>query len=956
MQRIFLSWDKPACQLVAERLLNCKKDIYRHVVLVPTKESGRQLREQLAVHAAHQAIFPPTVMPADQFLQMGDTEERAGNIEELAAWVMALGDDAFETYGALFPKRMPADFSCLLDVAANMQKLRRDMAAQGVTCEKAAAACGGEDERWPDIASLTQRYTVQLKRLGLKDRAELCLNARLADALLAQLKESGGSIIVACVPDLTSPLCRALRHADECGIPVQIWVHAPEAEADNFDAMGHPLQSVWEERPIPLTDDQITVTANPERLAEEVCRQIAIMSQSEDGAPDIALGVCDQDMNVALDAQLRQYGWGLHNPEGRPFAGTGLMDLLKSLSYTFENEGKANNIISLARSSLLCLSLGIKNQRECCCVLDKIRDRYLPEQESYLISCLKKHYPGTEKALQPLFDWKNNMLIPGQLGSALMQWIPNLETVYGNDAESLQILRKSVEGLLNIQSLCDDFHAPEKAIRLLMRSLQNSRIKSERSEHAALDSLGWMELPYRTEKHLIITGLNEGAVPEGGVEDQFMPEPFKNNAGMNSLARIKARDSYLLTAMLLSRNLNGNISIILSRSSSKNDPLTPSSLLMRCAEDTLAARVNKLFKEIADHPMPLPYERGNWFLQPENGWGKGNTIEEIAPNYVNPWKNGKTFSPSTLKNFLACPMRFWIQQVTGLNQDEILPDKESMSAAELGTVMHAALQQFCCKYATYENGLNEKLLRDDISGILERIFTEQYGESPSMPLLIQKYSMKQRLMRFAQLHLKDLKDGWTCIEFEKEVNHWSLGGYPMKFRIDRIDRHRDDRIRVIDYKTGAVDTCRKEHLDTLKNPETLKLLSENLKEHLIAPARGSTPAIKRWKNLQLPIYVLWAMETYGNAPAAAYYALPSSIANIALSEWEYLHEPQPGYETCDLLSAKDWAIELMRLISEGKGLVTAEELGWKVPQYANINQLLPESGKEVLQDLLNIKE
>ena len=31
----------------------------------------------------------------------------------------------------------------------------------------------------------------------------------------------------------------------------------------------------------------------------------------------------------------------------------------------------------------------------------------------------------------------------------------------------------------------------------------------------------------------------------------------------------------------------------------------------------------------------------------------------------------------------------------------------------------------------------------------------------------------------------------------------------MKFRIDRIDRHADGRIRVIDYKTGAASSCEK---------------------------------------------------------------------------------------------------------------------------------------------------
>ena len=48
MNRFFLSWDKPACRAVAERLLSLGNGFHRHLVLVPTRESGRQLREYLA--------------------------------------------------------------------------------------------------------------------------------------------------------------------------------------------------------------------------------------------------------------------------------------------------------------------------------------------------------------------------------------------------------------------------------------------------------------------------------------------------------------------------------------------------------------------------------------------------------------------------------------------------------------------------------------------------------------------------------------------------------------------------------------------------------------------------------------------------------------------------------------------------------------------------------------------
>ncbi len=951
MQRIFLSWDKPACQLVAERLLNYEKDIYRHVVLVPTKESGRQLREQLAVHAAHQAIFPPTVMPADQFLQMGDTEERAGNIEELAAWVMALGDDAFRTYGTLFPKQLPSDFSCLLDIAANMQQLRRNMASQGLTCEK-AAACASEDNRWPDIASLTERYKSQLAGLGLKDRAELSLKARPSDALQAQLKESGGSIIVACVPDLTAPLCKALHHAEALGIPVQIWINAPEAEADSFDDMGHPLQSVWEERSIPLTDDQITVTANPERLAEQTCRLIA--EKSRDVGPDIALMVCDPDMNVAIDAKLREFGWGLHNPEGQTFAGTGLMKLLKVLGDIPDNEGRAANLIKLCHSTLLCSSLDIDNQQQCCAALDKINNTYLPEREQYLISCLKTHYPETEKALRPISAWRNNMLTPGRLGKSLQDWLPNLEKAYGDDTEALSTFRKGVEGLARLQSITDHFNAPEKALRLLMRSLQNSRVKSRRPDYAQLDSLGWMEALFRSERDLILTGMNEGIVPEGRVVDQFMPESFKADSGINSLARLKARDSFLLTALLNSRRtFGGSISIVLSRISSNNDPLTSSSLLMRCANDDLPKRINMLFGEIHDIPEPLPYRRGDWFLQPIGGWQKGQTIEEIAPGFENPWKHGKIFSPSTLRKFLECPMRFWVEQVLNLKDNELLPEKLELKSTELGNVMHEVLRVFCQKYSTYSDNLNLEVMKADIASILDENFLQNYGPNPLAPLLIQKSSMLERLLIFTEHHLEDLSAGWSCIAFELEVD-WKMEDFPMNFIIDRIDRNTHGDVRVIDYKTGSAHQVREAHLSAKLNPDKLDLLSPKLFTFDTSLKNGKIKQ-ERWINLQLPIYVLWAQSVYGGQPTAAYYNLPPQSQNIDYSEWTGLHDLPQNAVFTELENAKAWIIELMRLITEGRGFISAEQLGWEKPKYSIIDQLLDKSGKEEITKLLNIQ-
>lgn len=336
MNRFFLSWDKPACRAVAERLLSLGNDFHRHLVLVPTRESGRQLREFLASISRTQAIFAPQVIPADQFPRMEEKEETASAPEELAGWLLALGDSPHRLYPRLFPRPMPEDFSSMLEMAGSLQNLRHAMANQGVSCIMAHHACAGRDERWTDMERLEEQCTQQLESWKLENRTSM--KAEAPPRLLNSLRETGGNIILACAAEVPAPLRHALRHAESNGVPVQIWIHAPEEEAASFDSWGCPLPEEWSRRPIKIRDDQIKIAANPARLAEETCRIIARTAEGE--TPDIALGVCDPDMNVALDAALRQYGWGLHNPEGKPFAGSGVMDLLRNLQRALEEKGR----------------------------------------------------------------------------------------------------------------------------------------------------------------------------------------------------------------------------------------------------------------------------------------------------------------------------------------------------------------------------------------------------------------------------------------------------------------------------------------------------------------------------------------------------------------------------------------------------------------------------------------
>ena len=64
-------------------------DLANRLVVVPTRQAGRRLREALAEHASRrgQAVFPPRVMTPDALLTHGLPTGVAARIESLLAWV-----------------------------------------------------------------------------------------------------------------------------------------------------------------------------------------------------------------------------------------------------------------------------------------------------------------------------------------------------------------------------------------------------------------------------------------------------------------------------------------------------------------------------------------------------------------------------------------------------------------------------------------------------------------------------------------------------------------------------------------------------------------------------------------------------------------------------------------------------------------------------------------------------
>ena len=80
----------------------------------------------------------------------------------------------------------------------------------------------------------------------------------------------------------------------------------------------------------------------------------------------------------------------------------------------------------------------------------------------------------------------------------------------------------------------------------------------------------------------------------------------------------------------------------------------------------------------------------------------------------------------------------------------------------------------------------------------ERAARQRFGGELTLPLVVQFESARQRLRAAAEIEARERQDGWRTERVEWKFE-FPLGGLTVSGKIDRIDRHRDGRVRVLDY-------------------------------------------------------------------------------------------------------------------------------------------------------------
>jgi hypothetical protein len=396
--------------------------------------------------------------------------------------------------------------------------------------------------------------------------------------------------------------------------------------------------------------------------------------------------------------------------------------------------------------------------------------------------------------------------------------------------DTLARIRTAATILATLPESLDEECSASAATRMLLLELRGDALPPE-PQRDAVELLDWLELPLDDAPVVMLTGFNEGFLPESVSGHAFLPDALRSRLGLVDNRHRLARDAYRLTTVLHSKK---SVRLIAGRRTGQGDPLRPSRLMFRIPEEDMAARVLHFLESDGDSPVgpslsSLGLEPGaqSQFLVPPQ-----RTLE--LEEHEVPTKLAVT----AFKAILADPYRFVLERIYRL--DCVDDQARELDPLQFGILAHDVLQAFGQLALDSPPGVDitdAAAVGTTLVKLLDEEVAARFGDDALPAIALQAEQLKTRLRAFADRQAAWAGAGWRIVAVEQQGTGegvpFDVDGEPilLRGRIDRIDHNPETGDwAVLDYKTG----------NTVDPPE---------KTH-----RKGRTGQKEWIDLQLPLY------------------------------------------------------------------------------------------------------
>ncbi|MCA9068376.1 MAG: hypothetical protein KDA84_05610, partial [Planctomycetaceae bacterium] len=386
-------------------------------------------------------------------------------------------------------------------------------------------------------------------------------------------------------------------------------VIAPPSRSDWFDEFGGLITERWQRTTIENVFEKTTVVDGPDDQALAVCVTLAEWNDRFT-AEQITVGVPDRRIAPAIEDRLGECGLSVYNALGQPLHQTGPARVLSAAADLLESQW-FRDFANIARHP--AVESWLEHQG--------VDENWLLELDDYSA----KYFPArlSNSSSGGSGPWRTSQY-PSALGAAIKQmdqilgplrrrkepvtvWVKPIRelllAIYGihplhRDREQDRRTFAACEMIQEVLAAIEDLPpslAPKvsgaEALRLVLRDLEGRLVVDQPGEKEVALS-GWLDLPWDDAPAIIVTGMNEGIVPNSQNPDAFLPNSLRRQMNLDDNDRRLSRDAYALSLLAASRQ---ELRLIVGRRTEANDPLNPSRLLFACENSELPERVKQLF-------------------------------------------------------------------------------------------------------------------------------------------------------------------------------------------------------------------------------------------------------------------------------------------------------------------------------------------------------------------------
>jgi CRISPR/Cas system-associated exonuclease Cas4 (RecB family) len=342
--------------------------------------------------------------------------------------------------------------------------------------------------------------------------------------------------------------------------------------------------------------------------------------------------------------------------------------------------------------------------------------------------------------------------------------------------------------------------------------IQSLSIPFEGEPLAGLQVMGILETRLLDFKKLVVLSMNEGKLPKTGTANSFIPYHLRKGFGMPTIDHQDAIFAYYFYRLIQRAD---DIKLLYSTESDgiRTGEMSRFLYQLKYESEFKITESSPGYDISLKEAMPISIEKNERIL---------NRLAEYCGDHF------RSFSPSALNTYLACPLSFYFKYMAGLKEpDQVL---EEIDPPTFGNLFHNTLEDL------YKPFVGKILEREDLEAIrknksliedkLTTAFRETYfqlAEDKKVQIsgrnllifdILKKYIdrilvLDQEYAPFQILSLEDKYHIQVPISGERMVNVSGL--------IDRVDKV-NGTIRILDYKTGKADLFFKD-IDSLFEKE-----------------------------------------------------------------------------------------------------------------------------------------